>query len=417
MHLSAKHLNSVLVKPAGPDCNMVCTYCFYLKKANLFPDARIHRMTEVILEETIRQMMTQSGEQVSFGWQGGEPTLMGLPFFENVVEFQKRYGHGQSTGNGLQTNGILINKNWAKFLRDYKFLIGLSIDGPEHIHNRYRFMRNGQGSWSRVVDRAKLLLDAEVAVNALIVVNNYSVRFPQEIYEFHKNLGLKYMQFIPCMELEPKDPTRAAPFSAPSKEYGKFLCKLFDLWLADFINDKPTTSVRFFDSVFFQYVDMEPPECTLLPACGVYVVVEHNGDVYSCDFYVEPEWKLGNIMEGNLTEMLNSDLQYSFGLMKATLPTACKNCRWLRYCRGGCTKNRIRNPQEGSINKFCKSYKMFFEHADSSLRDLAQKWKRQQILEEQKTISQNTEERRIKVGRNEPCPCGSGLKFKKCCGK
>ena len=417
MDLPSKRLNSILVKPAGPDCNMACTYCFYLKKADLFPSARIHRMTEVILEETIRQMMTQSGEQVSFGWQGGEPTLMGLPFFENIVEFQKRYGHGQTAGNGLQTNGILINKNWAKFLRDYKFLIGLSIDGPEHIHNRYRFMRNGQGSWSRVVDRAKLLLDAEVAVNALTVVNNYSVRFPQEIYEFHKNLGLEYMQFIPCMELEPKDSTRTAPFSAPSKEYGEFLCKLFDLWLADFINNKPTTSVRFFDSVFFHYVDMEPPECTLLPACGVYLVVEHNGDVYSCDFFVEPEWKLGNIMEGNLTEMLNSDLQYSFGLMKATLPTACKNCRWLRYCRGGCTKNRIRNPQEGSINKFCKSYEMFFEHADSSLRDLAQKWRRPQILEEQKTISLYTGERRIKVGRNEPCPCGSGLKFKKCCGK
>lgn len=417
MHLSSKKLNSILVKPAGPDCNMACTYCFYLRKAELFPKVKIHRMTEVILEETIWQGMTQSGEQVSFGRQGGEPTLMGLPFFEKVIKFQKCYGHEQSVGNGLQTNGILIDKNWAKFLKDYKFLVGLSLDGPEHIHNCYRFMRNGQGSWAQVVDRAKLLLDAEVVVNALTVVNIYSVHFPQEIYEFHKELGLNYMHFISCVESDPEEPTQAAPFSAPPKEYGKFLCKLFDLWLADFVNNKPATSIRFFDSVFFQYVDMEPPECTLLPACGIYVVVEHNGDVYSCDFFVEPEWKLGNIMEGNLAEMLNSDRQYEFGQMKCTLPTVCKNCKWLRYCQGGCTKDRIRDPRDNGFNHFCESFKMFFEYADPCLRNLAEEWKRQQILEEQKAISLYKGEQGIKVGRNEPCPCGSGLKFKKCCGK
>ncbi len=378
MQYFLKRLNSILIKPAGPDCNMACTYCFYLKKAKLFSKTKKHRMREDILEETIRQAMTQSEDQISFAWQGGEPTLMGVAFYEKAIRFQQRYGYNQLVGNGLQTNGLLIDRNWAKFLKRYKFLVGISLDGPKHVHNRYRKLKNGQGSWSKVVDKAKLLLDSGVAVNALTVVNDYSVRFPEEIYGFLKEMGLSYMQFIPCFETDPGDPKRVASFSAPPLEYGKFLCRVFDLWLTDFVNDKPTTSVRLFDSLFFRYVDMEPPDCALMSECGVYVVVEHNGDVYSCDFFVDPEWKLGNVMESNLINMLNSKRQHEFGNRKANLPEACQKCPWLKFCYGGCPKDRLRLPSDNNLNHFCQSYKIFFEHADPHFRKLAQDWRKRQ---------------------------------------
>lgn len=371
MERSLNPLDSILIKPAGPDCNMACTYCFYYEKASLFSETKVHRMSDDILDNLIKQLMSQSGSQISFGWQGGEPTLMGLPFFEKVVDKQLRYGRGQTVGNGLQTNGILLDSNWAKFLSRYKFLVGLSLDGPEHIHNRYRLMQNKKGSWEKVADKAKLLFDHGVEVNALIVVNDYSAQFPDEIYEFHKAHGLNYMQFIPCVETDPKKPTRAAPFSVPPRKYGSFLCRLFDLWLGDFVDDVPTTFIRFFDSVLYSYAGMQPPECTLLKRCGVYVVVEHNGDVYSCDFFVEPKWKLGNIGDDYLINLLNSPKQVSFGQIKSRIPKPCKKCKWLKYCRGGCIKDRIRDPNDKGVNHFCSSFKMFFEHADPHLKRLA----------------------------------------------
>lgn len=414
---TVKPLNSILVKPAGPDCNMACSYCFYLEKAELFSKTKVHRMSLAILEEMIRQVLENGSSQVSFGWQGGEPTLMGLPFYQKAVEFQQRYDRGKTVGNGLQTNGILIDYDWAKFLKDYNFLVGLSLDGPEHVHNHYRLMKGGDGSWDKVVDRAKLMLDAGVAVNALTVVTDYSAQFPEEIYNFHKDLGLTFQQYIPCIETDPEDPTKAAPFSVSPKKFGNFLCTLFDLWITDFNDNVPTTSIRHFDSVFHSYVGLPPPECTLLPECGIYVVVEHDGGVYSCDFFVEPDWKLGNIMDGNLKDFLNSDRQLEFGRMKSTLPDPCKSCQWLKYCLGGCTKDRIRHPGDNNLSHFCQSYQMFFEHADGRLRQLADRWQREQVQHSKReAVIQTIKNGEIKVGRNDPCPCGSGKKFKKCCG-
>lgn len=413
-----KQLKDILIKPAGPDCNLACKYCFYLEKSNLFPQSKVHRMSEEILEEMIRQMMSQTEDYVSFGWQGGEPTLMGLPFFEKAIELQKRYGRNHKLGNGLQTNGILIDNNWAKFLAEYKFLIGLSIDGPQHVHDFYRTSTGGKGTWAKVIDSGKIMLDAGAEVNALTVVNDYSVNFPEEIYEFHKDMGLNFMQFIPCVETDSNDAAKAAPFSVSGEKFGSFLCTLFDLWTNDFVDGIPKTSIRYFDSVFYRYVNFPAPACTLLPECGVYVVVEHNGDVYSCDFFVEPEWKLGNIMKDNLTEMLNSPRQNEFGMLKADLPEICQSCKWLKYCWGGCTKDRIKDPQDKKLNHFCKSYKFFFEHADTKLKRLADNWKKnqeQQILENRKKAVNAINRGEIKVGRNDPCPCGSGKKFKRCC--
>ena len=413
-----KPINSILVKPAGPDCNLACSYCFYYEKLNMFPETVKHRMTDEIQEEMIKQVMEQSGEQVSIGWQGGEPALMGLQFYRRAVELQKRYGRGQVLGNGIQTNGTLLNKEWADFFKRYNFLIGLSIDGPSHIHDHYRLNHGGEGTWARVSDNAKMLLDEGVAVNALTVVNNYSVKFPDEIYHCHKDLGFEHMQFIPCVETDPEDTGKAAPFSVSPDEYGRFLCILFDLWMSDFVNGIPTTSIRYFDSVLYNYVGMPPPECTMLPECGVYVVVEHNGDVYSCDFFVEPQWKLGNIMESRLKTMLNSGKQSDFGRLKLGLPKICRKCRWLKQCRGGCIKDRIRDPRDNNVNHFCGAVKMFYEHADSHLQRLAEEWKEKQRIEAGHRGDENIKPlHSSKVGRNDPCPCGSGMKYKKCCGR
>ena len=370
-----KILNSVLIKPSGPDCNLDCTYCFYLDKAALFPESDRHRMSIKTLDSMTRQVMQQSTPFVSFGWQGGEPTLMGLPFFKKAVEFQRKYGAGKTVGNGFQTNGITLNKDWADFFKEYNFLIGLSLDGPEHIHDRYRVKKNGKGSWKKVYENAKMLLEAGVDTNALIVVNDYSVNFPEEIYKFHKELGLNFMQFIPCVEADPLNPLVAASFSVTAEKYGEFLNKIFDLWHSDIKDGVAEISVRYFDSVFHKYVGLEAPDCTLAKVCGSYLVIEHNGDVYSCDFFVEGDWRLGNVMTESMDEMLNSDRQNEFGNMKADLPTECVACEWLHKCQGGCTKDRIRDVQDGGSNHFCISYKMFFEHADTKLTALANQWK------------------------------------------
>lgn len=372
-----KKLETVLIKPAGPDCNMACSYCFYLEKDKLFPENMAHRMSGDILEEIIRQVLEQGERAVSFAWQGGEPTLMGLDFFKKAVELQMKYGRDQTVGNGLQTNGILIDEEWADFLREFQFLVGLSLDGPRHVHDRYRRLRSGDGSWEKVVSKAELLIKKGVEVNALTVLNDYSVRFPKEIYAFHKSLGLNFMQFIPCIEPDSVTPQKPAAFSVDPEGYGRFLCTVFDLWMNDFDKEYPTTSIRFFDSIFFAYVGRTPPQCNLLKKCGNYVVVEHNGDVFSCDFFVYPEWKLGNIKERKLCDMLNSSRQKKFGGKKADLPQECRKCRWLPLCRGGCTKDRLADPKEKSLNVLCPAYKMFFAHADKHMRLLAERWEKE----------------------------------------
>lgn len=375
--MSRKPVTSVLVKPAGPDCNLDCEYCFYTRNTTLFP-GRKTRMSLPLLEAMIAQLMSQPVPQLSIGWQGGEPTLMGLTFFRKALEWMEYYGRGQVVSNALQTNGLLIDRQWAKLFRDYHFLVGVSLDGPEAIHNRYRRNHNGRGSWRKGVDAAKLLLDQGVEVNVLTVVNDYSVQFPEEIYAFHKMHDLNFMQFIPCVETDSQDPTRVAPFSVSGESYGKFLCKLFDLWLGDFCGGAPTTSIRFFEALLLQYAGFPPGECTLLDECGNYLVIEHTGDVYTCDFFLEPQWRLGNLQEISLPDLMNSPKQAAFGRLKANLPADCLDCPWRAKCRGGCTKDRLRDPMSEGRNHFCKAYKLFFAYADVRLRHLVEEWKRKQ---------------------------------------
>ncbi len=382
-----KALTSVLIKPSGPDCNLNCTYCFYLKKSALFASSPIHRMSSEVQEEVIRQVMQQGGASVSLAWQGGEPTLLGLPFFERAIELEKKYGRNQAVGNGLQTNGMLLDEKWALFLKKYDWLVGISLDGPAHIHNHYRLDKAGASTHQRVENNTRMLLENQVATNVLCCLTDYSVNFPDELYNYFKNLGLTWMQFIPVVETDTADPSRAASFSVTAKAYGEFLCRIFDLWIADFRNGEPTTSVRHFESAFYSYVGLEAPECTLMKECGPYLVIEHNGNVYSCDFFVEPKWKLGNVMTGRLTQMLNSKQQETFGAAKAVLPGECRRCPWLTKCYGGCTKDRIKDPEDQRKPRFCVAYQMFFSHADNTLQQMASRWKQQQrdMKEQQET--------------------------------
>lgn len=415
-----KSLQTLLVKPAGPDCNMVCDYCFYRGKGSLFHESPSLRMSQGVQKEMIRQAMKQSANQIVFIWQGGEPMLMGLDFYRKCVELQQRFGCGQSVGNGLQTNGLLIDDEWVDFLKSYNWLVGLSLDGPQHVHDHYRRTQGGKGTWKRGVAAAERMLAADLAVNALTVVNDHSVQFPDEIYTFHKDLGLSHMQFIPCVETDHDDPSRTLSFSVSPESYGRFLCRLFDLWMDDFSGLVPATSVRLFESLFHAYIDQPSPECTLLGECGTYLVVEHNGDVYSCDFFVQPEWRLGNVKDSGLSRLLNTRKQSVFGQRKSNLADECTRCQWLSLCRGGCPKDRLGQTRRAP-SYLCSGYKMFFEYSDQRFRELADRWKRQYAPPAAHATHQ-TEKHPPggmvdgKVGRNQLCPCGSGKKYKRCCG-
>jgi len=413
----SRQLECVLVKPAGPDCNLACDYCFYLPKGHLFPESAEHRMRPTVLEETIRQVMQDGAPQVVFSWQGGEPTLMGVEFFERVIELEKRYGQdGQVVGNGLQTNGMLIDDRWASLLREGRFLVGLSLDGPEHVHDHFRKARGGQPTWNRVVSAARRLAEAEVEVNALAVVTEYSARSPREIYHFFKDLNLCQMQFIPCLERAVEDSDSPAPFSVGPEQFGEFLCTLFDCWREDFKEGEPTTFVRWFDSVFATYVNVPPPECTLLEECGSYLVVEHNGDVFCCDFFVDAAHRLGNVRQHSLRELLNSPQQAEFGRRKARLAPQCRDCPWLEHCRGGCPKERWGSNDQPYPSRLCRAYQMFFEHADSWYQEQACAWLQAQARQIAAPVGVAPESA-SRIGRNDPCPCGSGFKYKRCCGR
>ncbi len=403
-------LSSILVKPAGPDCNLRCAYCFYRKKEALFSTSPDLRMSEKVMERIVRQMTALPAPHLSFGWQGGEPTLMGLSFFEKIIDAQIRLGRGKIIGNSLQTNGLLLDAHWARFLRRYRFLVGLSLDGPREVHDAHRLDASGKGSWERASDTARRLLDNGVEVNALCVVTAHSAKSPEEIYTFLKDLGLHHQQYIPC--LEPSPIAAASPYdlSVTPDAFGSFLCRLFDLWLCD-LNGPHPVSIRFFESVLNQYLGADPSDCSLLPACGVYLVVEHNGDVFPCDFFVSENLRLGNVMTGSLEEMFVSPAMGTFRAAKSTLPAACAACPWVKLCNGGCPKDRPRVEGICGRSFFCDAYRTFFAHAHRAMKGLAERLTRSSFSSHSKPCALSKKA----VGRNEPCPCGSGRKFKKCC--
>jgi len=399
---------SVLVKPVSGDCNLACEYCFYHDRpTDPYRGQVRHRMKDRVLRSLIRQMMEMAGPEVSFGWQGGEPTLAGLDFFERVVAYERRYGRsGQIVANGIQTNGWLIDDRWAAFFRRYKFLVGISLDGPEKLHDRYRRTPSGRGTHARVMRAIETLRRHGVEFNILAVVNACTVEKPIEIYDYFLSHGFHYLQFIPCVEIDPET-GQITDFSVQPEQYGRFLCRLFDCW---YNKGYPRASERTFDAVLMAYMGMEPQMCVFQERCGAYVVVEYNGDVYPCDFLVREDLRLGNILERPLREIVMDSRFRAFASAKSGYPE-CEECRWDFICHGGCQRMR---GIVGEENKqyLCEAYKQFFNYSERGFLQL-----RDRLRAEKQSRVSNAPTSKRAVGRNDPCPCGSGKKYKHCCMK
>jgi len=365
---------AVLVKPTSAECNMACRYCFYRDRpTDPYKGLTGRRMDEETLRALIMQHLAMNPEEAIFSWQGGEPLLMGLDFFKRVIELEMEYGApGQRVGNSVQTNGTLITKEWARFFAEYNFLVGLSLDGPKHIHDRHRRTPKGRGSFEAVMRAAQILREEGAEFNILAVVTDYSAGRAEEVYGFFVENGFRYLQFIPCVERDPKT-GRIADYSVKPEKYARFLCDLFDLWLGD---GRPEVSIRFFDNILMRFMGMEAEMCELQPQCGSYIVVEFNGDVYPCDFFVREEWRLGNIHERPLWEVERSERMDNFCRIKPGPYKECQRCEWNFLCRNGCPRYRfVWRGNFRDRNYLCEAHRRFFEHSADGFRKLAERLK------------------------------------------
>jgi len=405
----ATEMRSLLIKPASGDCNLHCTYCFYHDRvSDPYKDERVHRMSPGILDTLIRQGMALDRRQATFGWQGGEPTLAGLDFFQQVVELQKKYGYrGQAVSNGLQTNSLLLTEEWADFLHEYHWLVGVSLDGPAQYHDQFRTYRGGKPTHAEVVDRISMLEEHQVEYNVLSVVNSVTGDHGAEIYDYLLEQGYTFMQFIPCVEVDPET-GQITDFSVSPEQYASFLCEVFDKW---YNGGSPVASIRDFEAMLAVYIGQPAPLCCYQKNCGSYLVVEYNGDLYPCDFLVKDSLYMGNIMETPLTEVFDSPKVAAFKVKKAEPRPECEVCAWHPLCNQGCY--RFVNLLGHHRNYLCRSYQIFFAYAHERFMEL-----RLQVLRNMGIDpSQVPAPPNIALGRNDLCPCGSGRKFKQCCGR
>jgi uncharacterized protein len=419
-----------MAKPSGPICNMDCKYCFYLEKENLYSGTPSFKMSEEVLEQFIKQKIeAHKINEVGFAWQGGEPTLRGLDFYRKAVELQKKYADGKKITNGFQTNGILLDDAWCEFFNKNNFLIGISIDGPREIHDEYRINKGNEGTFDKVVRGIEYLKKHNVDFNTLTVLHRHNAEYPLELYSFLKEIGSRYMQFIPIVErtgyinsnlklvLPSEKEAEVTEWSILPGQYGKFLCTIFDEWVR---NDVGTYFVQIFDVALQSWMGMSQSLCVFRETCGDAMIIEHNGDIYSCDHFVYPEYKLGNILDNPLEYLVNSDQQFKFGEDKAsTLPNYCISCEVRFACNGECPKHRfIKTPDgEDGLNYLCAAYKQFFSHIDPYMKYIAGELRNERspanvmkwVYEKDKGFPS------LNPGRNDPCPCGSGKKYKLCC--
>ena len=370
-----------MAKPIGAVCNLNCAYCYYLEKEKLYPrDPQRWAMDEKVLETFIAQTIYSCQDPaVLFTWHGGEPILRGMDFFKKILQLQKKYGAGRTIENSLQTNGTTLTDDWCRFFRDEKFLIGISIDGPEHCHDHYRVHRDGTGSFAKCMKGIEMLVKNRVEFNTLSVVNDYNAKFPAEVYGFLKGTGSHYMQFLPVVEwVDPSasaeelsilpartgKPASVTPWTVDPVDYGNFLIKIFDEWVR---KDVGEYFVITFDCVLANWMRVPPPVCVAAETCGNAGAMEFNGDLYACDHYVFPEYKLGNIRDHSLLKLMHSDFQKKFGKDKRdTLPGFCRRCEFLDLCNGECPKNRISQSPDGEpgLNWLCPGFKIFFRHTE-----------------------------------------------------
>jgi uncharacterized protein len=425
----------VMAKPIGPICNINCKYCFYLEKENLYAGNTRGKanwiMADDLLESFIKQKIESTNlPEETFAWQGGEPTLLGVNYFRKVIELQKKYAGGKRIHNAFQTNGILLNDEWCELFSENSFLIGLSIDGPRELHDKYRVDKGGNPTFNKVMRGVEFLKKHKVEFNTLTVVQKNNSYHPLEVYNFLKENGSKYMQFIPIVErISERDSNGlsiALPYhkkavvsewSVEPVQFGNFLIEIFNQWVS---NDVGKYFVQIFDVSLEAWIGLEPSLCLFSQTCGNALAIEHNGDLYSCDHYVFPENKLGNILENPLLSMARSKQQTDFGNdKKDKLPKYCRECNVKFVCNGECPKNRflLTPDEEYGLNYLCAGYKMFFNHIDPYMKFMADELKNKRAPSNVMRWAQKNDKSflQVKVGRNEPCPCGSGKKYKNCC--
>ncbi|KHT64374.1 sulfatase maturase [Photobacterium gaetbulicola] len=420
----------VMAKPSGSVCNIDCEYCFYLEKEKLYPERQKNwRMDDETLEAFIRQYIeAQNGDTIQFAWQGGEPTLLGIDFYKKVIQLCQQYGGTKTISHAFQTNGIVINDEWCKLFKENNFLIGVSIDGPEDLHDAYRTNTSGRGTHDKVLNAIELLKQHKVEFNTLTVVNDKNVKQPLRTYQYLKSIGSNFIQFIPLVEREASDSTssdtwlvnpdekhgKVTRWSVKPKEYGNFLNKIFDHWVE---NDVGRIFVQQFDATLTTWIGQPSPICVFAPRCGHAFAIEANGDLFQCDHYVYPEYKLGNIHTSSIKTMNNSNEAIEFGLNKSQLLNSqCQSCRYRFACHGGCPKHRFLPGPNDKLdhNYLCEGYYSFFDHSQHAMAFMAK------LIKNGKSPAlimdyYAEQQKNAKVSRNALCPCGSGIKYKRCC--
>jgi len=436
----------LLAKPTGAVCNLDCKYCFFLSKEMLYPGSRF-RMADELLDTYIRQLLeAQQVPEVTFAWQGGEPTLMGLDFFKRSIELVEKYKKpGQTIQHTIQTNGTKIDEEWAVFFKQVNFLVGLSVDGPQPIHDAYRVNKGGQGSFGQVMKGWEALVEHGVDVNILCTVHAANADRPLEVYHFFRDtLKAQYMQFIPIVERATVEtlpianegwserPGGDRPLytqigelvterSVRPEQYGRFLISIFDEWVR---RDVGKVFVQSFDAALANWVG-QPSLCIFQRTCGNALALEHNGDLYSCDHFVEPAFLLGNIQKTHMIDLVSSEQQRKFGQDKFdTLPQYCLQCEVLFACYGECPRNRFIHTPDGEpgLNYLCAGYKEFFNHITRPMQIMAELLRRGRYADEVMNIlateaMQRMQQAFVKARPDDLCPCGSGRKFRKCHGR
>jgi uncharacterized protein len=407
----------VFAKPIGSICNLDCHYCYYLKKKHLYPEDESFRMPDDVLEEYIVQHIDACPDPViRFSWHGGEPTALGLDYFCRIAALERKHcPPNQRITNGIQTNGTLLDEDWCRFLAAEGFAVGISLDGPQALHDLHRVTKDQKPTHEQTVRGYKLLQQHQVLTEVLCVVNADNVRYPLQVYRFFKQLEAQYITFLPLVEPQPDAQGGVSSRTVPPEAFATFLCTIFDEWMSQ---DIGRVKVQIFEEAARTAFGQEHTLCIFRKSCGDVPVIEHNGDFYSCDHFVDAEHRIGNIRETRLVELLESPAQRAFGRAKLdTLPHYCQVCEVRDMCNGGCLKNRFLRAPDGEpgLNHLCAGYKRFFSHCQPFVAAIAALWRRQ-TLEQQRPQTRATGIRTTpKTGRNAPCPCGSGKKYKKCC--
>jgi uncharacterized protein len=406
----------IFAKPAGAACNLDCRYCYYLRKDVLYPESKSFRMPDDLLEEYIRHQIAISPEpEINFFWHGGEPTVLGIDYFRKITQLQRKHlPPGRRISNGIQTNGVLLDEDWCRFFASERFGVGLSLDGPQKLHDVYRTTKDGKATHRLVMQGYRLLRKHNVQVDILCVVHAENVRHPLQVYRFFKEIQAQYISFIPLVEPQPQSGVSAR--SVPAEAFADFLCAVFGEWVR---HDIGRIIVQIFEEAARPAYGQDHSLCIFRPTCGDVPVIEHNGDFYSCDHFVTPEHRLGNIQTTSLLELIDHPAQLAFGQDKwESLPRYCRECDVRTMCNGGCPKDRITLTPDGEagLNYLCAGYRRFFSYCRDYTRQMAALRCAGQPAERMMQLLRNAEAKaRPAVGRNNPCICGSGRKYKKCC--